>query len=203
LALLAAGLFVPLFAFRAVGPLDFWWWMGANIVVLVAAGALLDRGYLVSLRADSRAKAFRKMALGLASAAVLYGVFFIGNLAARALFSFAAGDIGRVYGFKAGVSTLRVVLLLALLIGPGEELFWRAWLQRRWQARLGRRAGFLAAAALYALVHAASGNLMLVLAAAVCGLFWGWIYMRTSSALLVAVSHIAWDLAVFAAFPFQ
>lgn len=203
LALLAAVLFVPLFAFRTVGPLDFWWWMGANIFILVSAGALFESGYLGALRADSRTKAFRKIALGLASAAVLYGVFFAGSLASGALLSFAAGDIGRVYGFKAGASTFRVVLLLALLIGPGEELFWRAWLQRRWQVRFGRRAGYLAASALYVLVHAASGNLMLVLAASVCGLFWGWIYMRTGSALLVAVSHAAWDLAVFVAFPLQ
>jgi hypothetical protein len=43
---------------------------------------------------------------------------------------------------------------------------------------------------------------MLVLAAAVCGLFWGVLYLRTGSILLVAVSHTLWDIAVFVLFPF-
>ena len=32
---------------------------------------------------------------------------------------------------KAGVPVLRVVLLIALIIGPGEELFWRGFFQDR------------------------------------------------------------------------
>jgi membrane protease YdiL (CAAX protease family) len=44
---------------------------------------------------------------------------------------------------------------------------------------------------------------MLVLAAAVCGLFWGVIYLKTRSVLLVAVSHTLWDLAVFILVPFR
>ena len=66
-----------------------------------------------------------------------------------------------------------------------------------------RRPGIPLAAAVYAVVHAGSGNPMLVLAAAVCGLFWGYLYLRTDSVLLVAVSHTVWDLAVFVVFPFR
>jgi len=57
--------------------------------------------------------------------------------------------------------------------------------------------------ALYALVHVGSGNPMLVLAAAACGFFWGWLYMKTGSALLVIVSHTVWDIAVFLIVPFR
>lgn len=201
-AILAAVLFVPLFIWRRVGPLDFWWWMSAAIVLLVGLGAALDRDYLPGLRRDAANRCGRKVALGLLAAAALYGVFWLGNEASRLLFPFAAADIGRVYGFKAGIPVARVILLMALLIGPGEEIFWRAYLQRRWQTRFGRWPGFLAVAGLYALVHAASGNVMLVLAAGVCGLFWGFLYMKTGSILLVAVSHTAWDLAVFVLWPF-
>lgn len=202
-AILAAALFIPLFVFRRIGPLDFWWWMSANIAVLFALGAALDGGFLDSIHRDLRSGTVRKTALGFLSAAILYGVFFAGNMASRAIFPFAGSGIGRVYGFKSGASAARIILLMALLIGPGEELFWRAYLQRRWAARFGPWGGFAAAAALYTLVHAASGNVMLVLAAAVCGIFWGWLYLRTGSFLLVAVSHTAWDLAVFVFFPFR
>jgi membrane protease YdiL (CAAX protease family) len=199
----AAFLFVPLFIRRGFGPLDFWWSMSAAIVFLIGLGAALDRGYFSSLARDLASGAARKIALGLFAAAALYGVFWTGNEAARLLFSFAASGIGRVYGFKSGVPVVRIVLLMALVIGPGEEVFWRAYLQRRWQARFGAWPGFLAAAALYALVHVASGNVMLVLAAAICGLFWGFLYMKTGSILLVAVSHTAWDLAVFVLWQFS
>lgn len=217
-AIIAAALFIPLFIFRRIGPLDFWWWMSAIIAVLFVLGAALDggrgsisaakarpltSGYLESIHRDLRGGTARKIALGLLSAAVLYGVFFAGNMASRAIFPFAGSGIGLVYGFKSGASTARIVLLMAFLIGPGEELFWRAYLQRRWAARFGRWGGFAAAAALYTLVHVASGNVMLVLAAGVCGFFWGWLYLRTGSILLVAVSHTAWDLAVFVFFPFR
>jgi len=198
----AAVLFVPLFIFRRVGPVDFWWWMSANIGLLVVLGAAADREYVRSIAADVRSEAGRKILFGILSAAAFYGVFWIGNWASRFLVPSAGRGIGAVYDFKSGASPLRVVLLMALWIGPGEELFWRAFLQRRWQARLGGVRGFLAAAALYALVHAGSGNPMLVLAAAVSGLFWGALYLLTRSFLLVAVSHTLWDLAVFILFPF-
>jgi membrane protease YdiL (CAAX protease family) len=202
-AVAAAMLIIPLFVWRRVGPIDFWWWMSAAIVALFILGAALDRGYFPSLARDLKSGVLGKIALGLLAAAALYGVFWAGNEASRSLFPFAASDIGRVYGFKAGIPVARVVALMALVIGPGEEIFWRAYLQRRWQARFGHWPGFLAVAALYALVHAASGNVMLVLAAAVCGLFWGFLYMKTGSVLLVAVSHTAWDLAVFVLWPFS
>ncbi len=201
-AVLAAGLFIPLFFFKRAGPIDFWWWMSAAVVFLNVLGAVLDRGFLPSIARDFRSGVPAKIALGIFSAAVLYTVFFAGNAASNALFPFAGSDIGRIYGFKASASTFRVALLLALVIGPGEELFWRGYLQRHWQERLGSLRGFLGVSAFYALVHAASGNAMLILAAGVCGLFWGFLYMRTRSVLLVAVSHTAWDLAVFLFFPF-
>jgi uncharacterized protein len=201
-AVAAALLFVPLFIRRGIGGLDFWWSMSAAIVFLIGLGAALDRKYLPASARDPASGAARKIAFGLLAAAALYGAFWIGNEASRLLLPFAASDIGRVYGFKTGMPIARIALLLALVIGPGEEIFWRAYLQRRWQARFGHWPGFLAAAALYALVHLASGNVMLVLAAAVGGLFWGFLYMKTGSILLVAVSHTAWDLAVFVLWPF-
>lgn len=199
----AAGMFIILFAGGSFGPIDFWWSMSGAIFILIGLSAALDRTYLASIARDIQGDALRKIGWGLLAAAVLYGVFWIGNEASRWLFPFAGSGIERVYGFKAGAALPRIILLMALIIGPGEEIFWRAYLQRRWQARFGRWPGFLGAAALYALIHVASGNAMLVLAAAICGLFWGFLYMRTGSVLIVAVSHTAWDLAVFVLWPFS
>jgi len=202
-AALAAALFVPLFILRGIGPFDFWWWMSASLVLLIGLGAALDADYVPFLRRDFGESAAKKIGQGLLAAAGLYLIFFVGNWAARLVLPFAGANIGQVYGFKSGAPVLRIVLSMALIIGPGEELFWRAYLQRRWQKRFGPAAGWLAATALYTLVHIGSGNPMLVLAAAVCGLFWGYLYMKTGSALLVVVSHTVWDIAVFLVVPFR
>jgi len=202
IAVLAAALFIPLFVLRGIGAFDFWWWMSANLTVLLVLTAAIDPRQLIVLANDILDRPSTKIGLGLLAAAGLYAVFFAGNILARRLLPFAGSGISRVYGFQAGVSPLRVIFLMVLVIGPGEELFWRGYLQRNFQDRWGGGRGFLAATALYTLVHAGSGNPMLVLAAAVCGLFWGYLYLRTKSVLLVLISHTIWDLAVFILFPF-
>jgi hypothetical protein len=200
--LLAAALFIALFRLRHVGPLDFWAWLAANVVLVVAAGFLVDRDYARRLRLDLRSGLLRKAALGVLSAAALYAVFAVGRVVALRLFPFAEAGIGNVYALRAGVPVLRVVLLIGLVIGPGEELFWRGFFQERTGKTTKPAAGFALTAMLYTAVHMASGNVMLVLAAAVCGVFWGWLYLRYRSPVLNAVSHTLWDLAVFVVFPF-
>jgi hypothetical protein len=199
---LAAVLFIALFRLGRLGPLDFWAWMALNIVIVVAAGFVIDGGYAERIRQDLGAGLLRKLALGVASAAVLYAVFAVGRVVALRIFPFAGAGIGHVYALRAGVPVLRIVLLLLFVIGPGEELFWRGFFQERTGATTSRPYGFALTALLYTAIHMASGNIMLVLAAAVCGVFWGWLYLRFRSPILNIVSHTLWDLLVFVIFPF-
>ena len=199
---LAAILFIALFRLRRLGPLDFWAWLALNIAIVVGLSFIVDRSYIKRLREDLGSGLLRKAVLGIASAAVLYAVFAVGRVVALRLFPFAAAGIWNVYALKAGVPVLRVVMLIGLIIGPGEEIFWRGFFQERTGATTNRAYGFALTALLYAAVHLASGNIMLVLAAAVCGVFWGWLYMRFRSPVLNVVSHTLWDLLVFVIFPF-
>ncbi len=199
--LLALALFVPLFLTQGIGPFDFWWWMTANLLVLVGLVALVDRPWRQALSADLRDHPLRKIVLGILSAAVLYGVFWVGNQASRYLFAGAARDISGVYAFKGQATALRIVLLMLFVIGPGEELFWRGFLQRRLQDTWGPWFGWVLATAVYAGIHVATGNPILVLAAGVCGAFWGWLYLRYRSMFLNAVSHTVWDVVIFILFP--
>jgi len=91
---------------------------------------------------------------------------------------------------------------MLLIIGPGEELFWRGYLQRRFGTKFGKMAGFILATTLYTAVHIATGNFVLVLAALICGLFWGWLYMRFNSMIINVISHTVWDIGVFLLLPF-
>jgi hypothetical protein len=199
---LAALLFIALFRLRRLGPLDFWTWLALDIVIVVTAGFLIDGGYGARLRRDAASGLVRKITFGLVSAALLYGVFAVGRIVALRIFPFAGPDLASVYALKEGVPLIRVGLLLGLLIGPGEELFWRGFFQEWTGAMTNRAYGFLLTTLLYTAVHLASGNLMLVLASAVCGVFWGWLYLRFRSPILNVVSHTLWDLLVFVVFPF-
>jgi len=199
---LAAGLFVAMFRFRRLGPVDFWTWLAANILVLVVLGFVLDREYRARLLEDRRSSLTMKVTIGLVSAAALYAVFAVGRTAALLIFPFAKAGIGDVYALRAGASVLRVGLLIGLVIGPGEELFWRGFFQERAGGATRPEVGFVLTVTLYTAVHLASGNMMLVFAAAVCGLFWGWLYLAFRSPILNIVSHTVWDLLVFVFLPF-
>ena len=202
IAAVAAALFIPLFLLRGIGPFDFWCWMSANAVILLLLCTITDPSWRKSVLEDPRSRFWPKLGMGLLSAVALYAIFWAGNKTAPLIFDFAQGQIGDVYAFKTGASTLRISLLIGFLIGPTEELFWRAFLQRRFEGHWGPWKGLLAATALYTGIHISSLNLMLVLAAMVCGIFWGLLYMRYKSVLLNVVSHSVWDLAVFVIFPF-
>ena len=195
-------IFVPLFVFRNLGMLDFWWWMSLNLTVVVSLSLLRDRKFRRELALDWSSRKSTKIFWGVVSAAALYLVFFVGNILVREVFHFAPQDIHSVYGFKGDASALRIALLMLLFIGPGEELFWRGFIQGNLSALMGKTTGFLLAVLFYTIIHVATGNLILILAALTGGLFWGWLYMRHQSMLLNMVSHIVWDISVFLLFPF-
>ena len=106
-----------------------------------------------------------------------------------------------MYDNKSLLAPGMIALLIGLVIGPGEEVFWRGFLQRELEPRMGRSAGYLAATAVYGLVHIFTGNLMLVVAATVAGLVWGWMYLKIGRLWPGIISHVAWDFAVFLFFP--
>ena len=95
-----------------------------------------------------------------------------------------------------------MAFLIAFVIAPGEEIFWRGYVQRT----LGRRSmprGLVLVVLAYGLVHLGSGSVTLVGAALVCGLFWGCLYQRFKSIWLNILSHALWDRAVFLVWPFS
>jgi membrane protease YdiL (CAAX protease family) len=141
------------------------------------------------------------VAFGLLSAAVLYGIFWLGKRASSAIFPFAESQIGAIYEKGEGTPLWLIALLLFFVTGPSEELYWRGYLQRNLASRFGGPLGWLLATAAYAGVHICSANIMLIGAAAVAGAFWGLLYLRMGDLRPVIVSHAAWSAFIFAAFP--
>jgi membrane protease YdiL (CAAX protease family) len=199
--ILAVIMFMPMFVIRAIGNFDFWWWMSSNLIILVGLSFALDKTCQQEFISDLRSQIPRKILYGLLSAAVLYGVFYAGNSIVRWMFDFAGRDISNVYGFKGSADAMRIGLLMLLIIGPGEELLWRGYVQGTLSASLGKQKGFIIGVLIYTLIHIATGNFILIMAALVGGLFWGWMYMKYNSLLMNIVSHIVWDIVIFLLFP--
>lgn len=193
----AAALWCVLFSPWTRGWVDFWLGMSVAAGLLTAAAVWLERG---ELWGRLRWKAAH-LAIGLVSAALLYAVFLVGDRVGRAILPFAGDQIAAVYARRGSSSPILIGALLLAWIGPAEEIFWRGFLQHRLARRWGRSWGYLTASAIYAAVHLWAGNLMLFLAALVCGLFWGAVYWRWGSLWPGVISHAAWDVLIFVIAP--
>jgi hypothetical protein len=199
---MAVILFLLLFIGRGLGPLDFWWSMSLVIIFCILCCIAVDGSFLMFLADDLKQGLFKKILLGFFTAAILYGIFFIGNYVSRMIIPFAASGIESVYAFKSDTSIFRITLLMLFVIGPGEEIFWRGYVHRALTQKLGPLKGLTAAVLLYTAVHIGSLNPMLVIAAAVCGAFWGYMFLKSGSVAINIVSHTLWDMLVFIIIPF-
>jgi hypothetical protein len=145
----------------------------------------------------------RSFLLGLFSAVLLYFIFFLGNKLAPTILPGSKTQVGGIYSLGAGANQILIFLLLFFITGPGEEIFWRGFLQDRLMKRWGNFSGFLATTALYGGVHIFSGNLILILAAFVAGAFWGLLYLWKKDLLAQIISHSLWSAVIFAVAPIR
>ena len=218
-ALLAAALlWFVMFSPWTAGNVNFWGVMSSAAALLLLLSLWYGRDlWKEHWRQMPKSPAYilQQIVLGVGIAAVLWGVFWIGDKVSQWLFpSFARMEVDAVYGLKKSANQQLIGWLLLLLIGPAEEIFWRGYVQAafyelfkanrpQWLQRLPAQwAAMLVATAIYALIHIPAANFMLVMAALVCGVVWGGLYaFRRDWLPAVILSHALWDAAVFVWFP--
>lgn len=194
---LAAVLWAVMFSPLTAPYVNFWWMMTASALTLSILSTCFNRGWWHAVRFG-----WGEVLAGVGIAAALWGIFWTGDKVSSWLFDFARPQVDLIYGMKEGESLWLLSLLMLVLIGPAEEIFWRGYVQRTLSARWSPDAGFAVTTLVYALVHAASCNFMLVMAAAVAGVVWGGLYRLFPRRLgAIIVSHAVWDVAVFVWFP--
>ncbi len=177
--------------------LNFWWAMTASAVTLTTLATLFAPRWWERIRFS-----LTDILLGVAIAVALWSFFWVGDKLSQLMFDFARPQVDTIYGMKEGTSSLLLTFLLLFIIGPAEEIFWRGYMQDSLSKRWGADRGFLAATAVYALVHIGSMNFMLVMAALVAGVVWGLLYRFFPGRFAaIIVSHALWDVAVFVWFP--
>ncbi len=194
--LLAAALWFLMFFPGLHLGLNFWLLMTLSSLSLTVLAISLGGWPPIRLR-------WQEWLMGAGIAVLLWCVFWLGDKCSQWLFDFARPQVDMIYGIKEGISPTLVGFLLLLLIGPGEEIFWRGFVQRRLSEHYSPNVGFILATAAYTLIHVSSLNFMLVMAALVCGLAWGLLYrLIPQHFTAIVISHALWDAAAFVWFPF-
>jgi uncharacterized protein len=187
-ATVVAGLVLAAVAWGALfgrGRAAFWSRAAVAGLVIGAYGIVVQRAELEDLLRPTVAD----VAIGVAGAGVLYGVFWAGSAILRRWLPAAAAQVDDLYGVRSVRPPGRLPIAAVLVVvGPCEELFWRGMVQAR--------TGFLVALATYAAVHVWERKAVLVLAAAVGGAFWGALFAWRGTLVAPLVSHALWDLAI-------
>jgi len=194
IALAAAGFF---WVFGC--PLGNFWVKITITVCVLCAGSFAVAG-VPWRRAELTLK---ETAIGVAAAVILYGIFWLGDFCAAAVFGFAPRQVEAIYAIRELGNPWAVGAVLLLVTSPGEELFWRGYVQRIAAQRWGNNRGLVVGALLYGAVHLVSGNFMLVMAALVAGLFWCGLYRWRGNLTACVVSHALWTVGVFLLFPIR
>lgn len=197
--LVAAALWFLMFSPWVHLDLNFWWMMTGSAVILISMAMVFGKDWRTAFRIEN---SVGQILLGIAIAAVLWGVFWVGDKLSQMMFGFARPQVDSIYGMKAGLPSWLIALLLLFVIGPAEELFWRGYVQRtlaQWKTPVW---GFVAGTLVYALIHIWALNFMLLMAALVCGVVWGALYWWKPKWLpALVLSHALWDAFVFVILP--
>jgi len=197
-AALAIGLAaaVPAFAATFRGPRDRFWSRMTTTGLMLGGLALLANPKLRRTRIGPR-----EVALGLASAAVLYGTFKLGDRFARRFVPGGDDQIRDIYSLRELAPRAETGARLMTIIGPAEELFWRGLVQEALMRRHGRWTGAAMAAVAYSAVHVTTGNFTLMGAAGVAGAHWCALYAAGVPIGALVVSHCVWDVWIFLVAP--
>ncbi len=186
--ILVLTMWIIIFAWQ---PLNFWFLMTLAQLILISITIYL-RGIPLKITT-------RNLALGSISATILYGVFYLGNILIQYL-PFLTDQVTELYSLGDQISATLAILLI-LIIGSGEEIFWRRLIQDHYSAKYSPVKALYLTTILYSSIHLVSGNPMLILAALTAGLFWGYLYLRYQDLTLNIISHVIWDLLIFLILP--
>ena len=181
----AAGTWAALFALDREG---FWARVAPAGAVVGAYGAVAERHRLGGLLDPT----VGDVAVGIASAAVLWAVFAAVRNALPRLAPALAAQVDALYELRARARADALPAVL-VVVAVGEELFWRGFVQHR--------AGFAVALAGYVVVLVWERKLALLAAAAAAGAWWGALAAWTGTLVAPIVSHVLWDLAVMVYLP--
>ncbi|MDR4946194.1 CPBP family intramembrane glutamic endopeptidase [Neobacillus cucumis] len=173
----------------------FWYIFSGSILILIAYATLQGE-------VDDEASFIKYIFFGALSGLVLYFIFWLGSHALQLMNLPFEKPIRKLYRWYAPHEFWQYIALV-LVAAPGEEIFWRGFIQKSLLKYIKPFLGILIGAILYASVHIYSGSFLLVFAALISGFAWGLLYYWKKSMPLVIVSHIIFDMMIFLILPLK
>ena len=134
---LAAVLWTIMFSPWTAPHVNFWVMMTCSGLALTLYSTWAAPGWWKDIRVG-----LSDVLLGVALAAALWGVFWIGDRLSSMMFGFARPQVDMIYGMKEGENPLVLTLLMLFIIGPAEEIFWRGFVQKNLSAVRNPNWGF-------------------------------------------------------------
>lgn len=174
----------------------FWYIFTASMLFLISYSIFNEE-------VEKKMSFFSYLIYGVISGAILYGLFWLGNFLIGALnFSSFAKEVSSLYRKLSPETIWQYLFMLAIII-PGEEIFWRGFVQKRLQKTAPVAASIFISSVMYASVQFYSGTIILPIAALVSGIFWGYLYAWKRSIQLVIISHVVFNLLLLAILPLK
>ncbi|MEW9108907.1 CPBP family intramembrane glutamic endopeptidase [Cytobacillus gottheilii] len=187
--ILAHGLMYFTFSDRGV----FWYIFSATMLFLISYAILNED-------VEDEEPFWTYLFYGILSGILLFAVFWTGFHLMQLIGLPIEKSAARLYRDFSPANLWHYIIML-LIIVPGEELFWRGFVQKRLMRFAGVFPSILIASLLYASVSLYSGEIILPLAALIGGLFWGILYVWKRSIPMLIVSHLIFDVFLFLLFP--
>jgi membrane protease YdiL (CAAX protease family) len=169
-------------------------WLAMGLTFTILAVLSLASGWV---RWATRVDLAAAIAVGLSLGAALY-------VSTAAFFRITRrwGSLRRqtrsLYQHRQGISRARTLGTGALLVSPGEELFWRGLVQDLAVAAAGTLRGAVMVWGVYVAANVASGSLPVVLGAAVGGAAWGALAWWSGGVAASIACHALWTALMIA-----
>ncbi|WP_062104442.1 CPBP family intramembrane glutamic endopeptidase [Bacillus niameyensis] len=171
----------------------FWYLYTATMLVLISITIMNEK-------IEDKTANTKHMLIGVISGIGLYLIVAAGNL----IFGILPGNFDKIVATlydRFSPEWFWQYLALIFIIAPGEELFWRGFIQKRFMNNMGTFSSIFASAALYAGAFIFTDYPILIIMAFVSGIFWGLLYVWKRSIPLLIVSHLLFDLLLLIFFP--
>jgi uncharacterized protein len=171
----------------------FWYMFTASMLILISFS-------IVNEEIDDSIPLHHYLLLGIISGFLLYIIFFLGYVMLKKMNIPIDNHVSDLYKFFSP-NQFWHYLVLMLIVVPGEEIFWRGYVQKRLLKQDKLWVSVLISALLYASIALYTGEWPLFLASFIAGVFWGGLFAWKRSIPLVIVSHLIFDLFLFILLP--
>lgn len=171
----------------------FWYMYTFSLLVLMSAGIIFNKVF------DEMAT-WKSLIYGLFFGALMYGILAAGFYLLKLTPFDIEGPAAAFLSTFAPISLWHYLLLMFIIV-PGEEIFWRGFVQQQLKRYFSVKVSILISAVLFGLIFAICGFTPGILAGAIVGVILGFLYEWKKSMPLLIIAHLILIVLLFLIFP--